>query len=82
LAPATAGAGGAEPAAPGTADAPVVRDYRPRDSHSAQELAAALARHGGNQSRAAQSLGLTPRQFAYRWRKLHAGTASMPVTTR
>jgi Nif-specific regulatory protein len=49
-----------------------VRDYLRRDSHSAQELAAALARHGGNQSRAAQSLGLTPRQFAYRWRKLGA----------
>jgi Nif-specific regulatory protein len=81
-APATAGAGGAEPSAPVAADAPVVRDYRPRDSHSAQELAAALARHGGNQSRAAQSLGLTPRQFAYRWRKLHAGAASMPATTR
>jgi len=49
-----------------------VRDYRPHDSHSAQELAAALQRHGGNQSRPAQALGLTPRQFAYRWRRLGA----------
>ncbi|MEZ5702318.1 MAG: helix-turn-helix domain-containing protein [Burkholderiaceae bacterium] len=29
----------------------------------------ALTRHGGNQSRAAQSLGLTLRQFNYRLRK-------------
>jgi Nif-specific regulatory protein len=49
---------------------PPVRDYRSRESHTAQELAAALQRHGGNQSRAAQSLGLTPRQFAYRWQRL------------
>ncbi len=47
-----------------------IRDYRRGDSHTAEALADALARHGGNQSRAAQSLGLTPRQFAYRWRKL------------
>jgi len=51
--------------------APLVREYRRMHSHSAQSLAEALARHGGNQSRAAQSLGLTPRQFGYRWRKLH-----------
>ncbi len=49
---------------------PVVRDYRRADSHPAQQLQQALARHGGNQSRAAQSLGLSARQFAYRWRKL------------
>ena len=54
-------------------DAPLVRDYRDRHSHSAQALRDALARHGGNQSRAAQSLGLTPRQFGYRWRKLQPG---------
>jgi Nif-specific regulatory protein len=47
-----------------------VREYRELHSHSAQELQQALARHGGNQSRAAQSLGLTPRQFGYRLRKL------------
>jgi Nif-specific regulatory protein len=33
------------------------------------ELHQALAAHGGNQSRAAQALGLTVRQFAYRLRK-------------
>ena len=49
---------------------PLVRDYRELHSHSAHELHEALARHGGNQSRAAQSIGLTPRQFGYRLRKL------------
>ncbi len=50
-----------------------VRDYRRADSHPAQQLQEALARHGGNQSRAAQSLGMTPRQFSYRWQKLGLG---------
>lgn len=49
---------------------PLVRDYRELRSHSAAELLDMLARHGGNQSRAAQALGLTPRQFGYRLRKL------------
>lgn len=48
---------------------PLVRDYAPAHSHSAQALQAALADHHGNQSRAAQSLGLTLRQFSYRLRK-------------
>jgi Nif-specific regulatory protein len=48
---------------------PLVRDYAPAHSHSAQTLRAALADHHGNQSRAAQSLGLTLRQFSYRLRK-------------
>ncbi|MGV3679708.1 MAG: sigma-54 interaction domain-containing protein [Acidovorax sp.] len=48
---------------------PLVRDYAPAHSHSAQTLQAALADHHGNQSRAAQSLGLTLRQFSYRLRK-------------
>ena len=61
----------AVPAAPGTA----VRDYWPANSHPAQALREALARHHGNQSRAAQSLGLTPRQFGYRLRKLGADAA-------
>ena len=55
---------------PGTDEAPLVREYRALHSHSAADLRQALARHGGNQSRAAQSLGLTPRQFSYRWRRL------------
>jgi Nif-specific regulatory protein len=51
------------------AAAPLVRDYHPAQSHSIQVLQAALAEHHGNQSRAAQSLGLTLRQFSYRLRK-------------
>jgi Nif-specific regulatory protein len=47
-----------------------VRDYWPANSHPEQALVDALARHKGNQSRAAQSLGMTPRQFGYRLRKL------------
>ena len=51
---------------------PLVREYRGHRSHSEQALRQALARHGGNQSRAAQSLGLTARQFSYRLKKLDA----------
>jgi Nif-specific regulatory protein len=54
---------------PLVAAAPLVRDYHPAQSHSVQVLQAALAEHQGNQSRAAQSLGLTLRQFSYRLRK-------------
>ncbi len=52
-----------------TAPAPLVRDYGSAQSHTALALQTALARHEGNQSRAAQSLGLTLRQFGYRLRK-------------
>ncbi len=52
--------------------APIVREYRELRSHSAVELQQALARYSGNKSRAAQSLGLTARQFGYRLRKLAA----------
>jgi Nif-specific regulatory protein len=70
------GAGG--PAAPapraapvaGDAGVPLVRDYRPADSHSGRTLSEALVRHGGNRTRAAAALGLTLRQFSYRCRKL------------
>jgi Nif-specific regulatory protein len=48
----------------------LVREYRRADSHTAGQLQEALVRHGGNQSRAAQSLGMTVRQFGYRLRKL------------
>jgi Nif-specific regulatory protein len=61
------------PPGPVPGGAPLVREYRTLHSHSAQELQQALARHGGNQSRAAQSLGLTPRQFGYRLRRVDAG---------
>ena len=50
--------------------APLVREYRALHSHTAAQLQQALAAHGGNQSRAAQSIGLTPRQFAYRLQKV------------
>jgi Nif-specific regulatory protein len=46
-----------------------VRDYQSARSHSTQTLQDALLRHHGNQSQAAQSLGLTLRQFGYRLRK-------------
>jgi len=46
-----------------------VRDYQSSRSHSPQTLQSALLRHLGNQSQAAQSLGLTLRQFSYRLRK-------------
>ncbi len=49
---------------------PLVRDYRPADSHTARLLADTLARHGGNRTRAAASLGLSLRQFSYRCSKL------------
>ncbi|MFY9461187.1 MAG: sigma-54 dependent transcriptional regulator, partial [Aquabacterium commune] len=49
---------------------PLVREYRSASSHDAAELKRAMEVHGGNQSRAAQSLGLTLRQFGYRWRKV------------
>ncbi|PJI99298.1 Fis family NifA subfamily transcriptional regulator [Acidovorax sp. 69] len=54
---------------PANPAAPLVRDYASAQSHSVLVLQAALAEHHGNQSRAAQSLGLTLRQFSYRLRK-------------
>jgi Nif-specific regulatory protein len=63
-APASAPIPPALPAAAG-----LVRDYQSATSHDAQTLQDALTRHQGNQSRAAQSLGLTLRQFGYRLRK-------------
>ncbi len=47
-----------------------VRDYWRANSHPAQLLQDTLARHGGNRSRAAQALGMTARQFGYRWHRL------------
>ncbi|WP_114972607.1 sigma-54 interaction domain-containing protein [Rhodoferax ferrireducens] len=54
---------------PRTLAAPLVRDYLPAHSHTLEELQETLALHRGNQSRAAQALGLTVRQFSYRLRK-------------
>jgi Nif-specific regulatory protein len=48
----------------------VVRSYVSGNSHTRQELVEALKSAGGNKSRAAQSLGLTWRQFEYRLKKL------------
>ena len=53
-----------------TGRAPLVREYRSHQSHERAALVAALERAGGNKSRAAQALGLTARQFAYRLQKL------------
>jgi Nif-specific regulatory protein len=47
----------------------LVRSYQSAHSHTLAELQHALAEHHGNQSRAAQALGLTVRQFGYRLRK-------------
>jgi Nif-specific regulatory protein len=47
-----------------------VRPFVRGDSHTPEMLRDALARHGGNRSRAAQALGLTLRQFSYRCLKL------------
>ena len=59
-----------EPRSPPPAIAtPLVRDYAWAHSHNVDTLQAALAQAQGNQSRAAQSLGLTLRQFSYRLRK-------------
>ena len=52
-------------AAPG-----LVRDYQAVQSHTSAQLQQALQAHNGNQSRAAQALGLTARQFGYRLQKL------------
>jgi Nif-specific regulatory protein len=48
---------------------PLVRDYGFANAHNVLALKAALDLHQGNQSRAAQSLVLTLRQFGYRLRK-------------
>ncbi len=49
---------------------PGIRPYVPLGSHSADALREAMARCAGNKSRAAQLLGMTARQFGYRWKKL------------
>jgi Nif-specific regulatory protein len=48
----------------------LIRDYQPAQSHTAAQLQEALQACGGNQSRAAQSLGLTARQLGYRLQKM------------
>ncbi len=48
---------------------PYVRPYAMASSHSYEELVRALEASWGNKSRAAQLLGLTERQFSYRWKR-------------
>jgi Nif-specific regulatory protein len=75
-APALEPLGPSKPSAPTRASAAFpVRDYRSVNSHTGHALREALEQAGGNQSRAARALGLSPRQFAYRWRQLGLGTA-------
>ena len=59
-------------APPIAVSAPIVRPYQSAMSHPAEQLRQVLREQGGNQSRAAQQLGLTVRQFSYRLRKLDA----------
>ncbi len=56
---------------------PLVRDYLSAHSHTLIELQQTMALHHGNQSRAAQALGLTVRQFGYRLRKGQAPRNAM-----
>jgi Nif-specific regulatory protein len=58
-----------KPVAQPVGELPLVRDYQSAQSHSAEGLQSVLAAHQGNQTRAAQALGLTLRQFSYRLRK-------------
>ncbi|WP_455231362.1 sigma-54 interaction domain-containing protein [Geopseudomonas aromaticivorans] len=58
------------PMLPGQMMPMAVRPYAAAGSHSVQELQQAVNQCGGNKSRAAQLLGMTPRQFNYRWQKL------------
>ena len=71
--PAPGAVDGPSSSAPNAVSAPapdtLVRDYQSANSHTAEHLRKALDQHQGNQSRAAQSLGLTLRQFSYRLRK-------------
>jgi Nif-specific regulatory protein len=46
-----------------------IREDKSTHSHCAQTLNDALLRHHGDQPQAAQSLGLTLRQFSYRLKK-------------
>ncbi|SDG64444.1 transcriptional regulator, NifA subfamily, Fis family [Pseudomonas abietaniphila] len=47
----------------------LIRPYVSASSHSPDELRKAVERCGGNKSRAAQVLGMTARQFNYRWKR-------------
>jgi Nif-specific regulatory protein len=57
-------------AAAAASGAELVRPYAPVTAVDAERVRDALARAGGNRSRAAQMLGMTRRQFTYRLEKL------------
>ena len=59
----------AAPATQAAAAAELTRPYVSARSHTPEALLEALDAHQGNQTRAAQALGLTLRQFSYRLRK-------------
>ncbi len=54
----------------GASGTAIVRPYRRVQASEADELREAVERSGGNKTRAAMALGLTPRQLRYRLKKL------------
>jgi Nif-specific regulatory protein len=74
LVPAAASLTGAAPAAAGPE---LVRPYAPVTAVDAERVRDALARAGGNRSRAAQMLGMTRRQFTYRLEKIGGAGAAV-----
>jgi Nif-specific regulatory protein len=52
-----------------------VRPYGRFSSHTSDLLMQTLEQCGGNKSRAAHMLGMTVRQFSYRWNKLGLSTS-------
>jgi Nif-specific regulatory protein len=52
-----------------------IRPYGRFSSHASDVLMQTLEQCGGNKSRAAQMLGMTVRQFSYRWNKLGLSTS-------
>lgn len=61
---------GERPAMPSPYPALSFRPYMKSTSHERETLERALMEAGGNKTRAAQRLGMTARQFSYRWKKL------------
>lgn len=53
-----------------------IRPYMQAMSHNLDELNAVLVRCRGNKTQAAAMLGMTPRQFNYRWKILNQAPAS------
>ncbi|OOC09508.1 sigma 54-interacting transcriptional regulator [Thioalkalivibrio halophilus] len=68
--PAFPGTHGNEAHSDGAAGPGIVRPYRRVHASEADQLRDAIERSGGNKTRAAMDLGLTPRQLRYRLKKL------------